>query len=76
MDYDWVEKAHRLNIHFKIPVFHGGVREKYGRNIPEPLETLCNSDDQLVPVETYSTVTDFARFRGWSTLQPSITAMW
>ena len=24
---------------------------------------------------TYSTVTDFARFRGWSTLQPRFTAM-
>ena len=56
MDYDWTEKVHRLNLHFKIPIFHGGVREKYGRNIPEPLETLGNSDDQLVPVEYYSTV--------------------
>jgi hypothetical protein len=24
---------------------------------------------------TYSTVTDFARFRGWSTLEPRLTAM-
>jgi len=24
----------------------------------------------------YSTVTDFAKFLGWSTLQPRITAMW
>lgn len=24
----------------------------------------------------YSTVTDFARLRGWSTLQPRITAIW
>lgn len=24
----------------------------------------------------YSTVTDFAKLRGWSTLQPRITAMW
>ncbi len=24
----------------------------------------------------YSTVTDLARFLGWSTLQPRITAMW
>lgn len=27
-------------------------------------------------VDDYSTVTDFARFLGWSTLQPLITAMW
>lgn len=25
---------------------------------------------------SYSTVTDLARFRGWSTLQPRMTAMW
>ena len=24
----------------------------------------------------YSTVTDFAKLRGWSTLQPRITAIW
>jgi hypothetical protein len=24
----------------------------------------------------YSTVTDLAKLRGWSTLQPRITAMW
>jgi hypothetical protein len=24
----------------------------------------------------YSTVTDFAKFLGWSTLQPRITAIW
>ena len=27
-------------------------------------------------IYNYSTVTDFARFLGWSTLQPLITAMW
>jgi hypothetical protein len=64
VDYDWKEKVHRLNIHFKIPVFHGVVREKYGRNIPDPSEPLGNSDDQLVPVGNYSTVTDFAKFLG------------
>jgi len=27
-------------------------------------------------LKNYSTVTDFAKFLGWSTLQPLITAMW
>jgi len=27
-------------------------------------------------IKSYSTVTDLARLRGWSTLQPRITAMW
>ena len=57
VDYDWTEKVHRLNIHFKIPVFHGGGGDKYSRNIGIPSETPINSDDQLVPVENYSTVT-------------------
>ena len=26
-------------------------------------------------ISVYSTVTDFAKFRGWSTLQPRITAI-
>ena len=29
----------------------------------------------LKAVDVYSTVTDFARFRGWSTLHPRFTAM-
>ena len=56
VDYDWKEKVHRLNISFKIPVFQGDGGEKYGRNISGPSETLGNQPDQLVPVETYSTV--------------------
>ena len=56
VDYDWEEKVHRLNIHFKIPVFSGDQNIKYGSNIPEPSEPLRNQPDQLVPVETYSTV--------------------
>ncbi len=64
VDYDWKEKVHRLNISFKIPVFTGDPGEKYSLNIPVPSKTLGNQPDQLVPVETYSTVTDFARLRG------------
>ena len=64
VDYAWKEKVHRLNISFKIPVFTGDPGEKYSLNIPVPSKTLGNQPDQLVPVETYSTVTDFARLRG------------
>jgi hypothetical protein len=31
---------------------------------------------QTAYCKLYSTVTDFAKLRGWSTLQPRITAMW
>ena len=48
---------------------------KYDLSRLKQQETLGNSDDQLVPVGNYSTVTDLARLRGWSTLQWRMTAM-
>jgi hypothetical protein len=33
------------------------------------------SATRAFPTSTYSTVTDFARFRGWSTFSPRFTAM-
>ena len=81
VDYDWEEKVHRLYIHFKIPVVtqdevktgNSGNGDKY--LISRPQEITDNQNGQLNPVENYSTVTDFARFLGWSTLQLRITAM-
>jgi hypothetical protein len=32
--------------------------------------------NQIEPFRDYSTVTDFARLRGWSTLQLRMTAIW
>ena len=63
--YDNKEKVHRLNVCFKIPVFQ----------LVNDVRTHVNSADQNSPVENYSTVTDLARLRGWSTLQPRMTAM-
>jgi hypothetical protein len=31
---------------------------------------------QTYSTATYSTVTDFAKLRGWSTLQPRMVAIW
>ena len=56
VDYDWKEKVHRLNIHFKIPVLTVDREVKYGTNIPDPSEPLRNQPDQPVPVGNYSTV--------------------
>ncbi len=38
--------------------------------------TLLNGLDSTEGYALYSTVTDLARLRGWSTLQPRITAIW
>ena len=81
VDYDWEEKVHRLYIHFKIPVVtqDGGKTGKSGNGdkylIFPPLKLIDNQNGQINSVENYSTVTDLARFLGWSTLQLRITAM-
>jgi len=68
VDYDWVEKVHRLKIHFKLPVFQqingvdNGNRDNY--LISKPQETPGKSSDQNTPPTYYSTVTDLARLRG------------
>lgn len=80
VDYDHQEKVHLLYIQFRIPVFYGVNGKENGKSdkylISRPLKTLVNPNDQPSSVENYSTVTDFARFRGWSTLQFRMTAMW
>jgi hypothetical protein len=68
VDYDHQEKIHRLYIHFRIPVFQL-VNEKQNGNVDKylisrPLKTVDNQNGQPSSVENYSTVTDFARFRG------------
>jgi len=57
VDYDWVEKVHRLNISFKIPVFTVDGGDKYSPNIRVPSGTLGNQENQLMSRTTYSTVT-------------------
>ena len=80
VDYDHQEKVHLLYIQFRIPVFYGANGKENGKSdkylISRPLKTLVNPNDQPSSVENYSTVTDFARLRGWSTLQLRITAIW
>jgi hypothetical protein len=80
--YDNIEKVHRLTINFKIPVYIQGMdgAEKSAVNVSikppkKGRKSLDGRGDQTSSVENYSTVTLFARFLGWSTLQPRITAM-
>ena len=77
VDYDKVERVHGLTINFRIPViFRDEVHPKGGSQvvIKSPISGR-KPQNQLTPVRDYSTVTDLARLRGWSTLHPRITAM-
>ena len=68
-----------LYIQFRISVFYGVNGKENGKTdkylISKRQETPVNQPDQITTLPYYSTVTDFARFLGWSTLQFRITAM-
>jgi hypothetical protein len=67
VDYDNIEKVHRLTINFKIPVIIGDEElPKGGSNqvIIKPPKSGRKGKNQNKPVRDYSTVTDFARFLG------------
>ena len=79
VEYDLVEKIHILTINFKIPVFiqeGNEVSLKQSSVVITPPKSGRNPKNQIEPVGNYSTVTDLAKLRGWSTLQPLITAIW
>jgi len=65
VDYDLVEKVHRLKMNFKLPVVTTNtyLHLPYIRS-QKTSETLDTLNDQTLTVENYSTVTDLARFRG------------
>jgi hypothetical protein len=48
---------------------------RYTCQIEVSIKTVHNRDEPASQAN-YSTVTDFAKFRGWSTSQPRRTAMW
>ena len=77
VDYDKVERVHRLIINFRIPViFRDEVHPKGGSQVViKPPKSGRKPKNQLTTVGNYSTVTDLARFLGWSTLQPLNTAI-
>ena len=61
VSFDGINKTHQLDVNFRIPMVF--VEQSLGSK-PKTLR------------QTYSTVTDFAKFLGWSTLQPLMIAMW
>jgi hypothetical protein len=77
VNYDPIEKVHNLTLNFKIPVLFrdGNEGREPTRVTITPPKSGRKKKNQNEPVRDYSTVTDFAKFRGWSTSQPRITAM-
>ena len=78
LSYKDIKKIHELHLFLKIPLISEGINHPFTKNVPrknllKPSKTLT---DQPNTRSFYSTVTDFAKLRGWSTLQPRMTAMW
>jgi hypothetical protein len=53
----------------------GGIASGGGSAPLKPKDGLNGPPVGLIGPSAYSTVTDFAKFRGWSTSQPRLTAM-
>jgi hypothetical protein len=63
--YDHSEKVHRLTINFKLPVILNNSDNISSTSVlVNPPKVGRKSIDQNIPVDDYSTVTDFARFLG------------
>jgi len=85
--YDSKEKLHHLSINFKLPILtdiidisnkNAGILDLKSstKKRTKMAESFTRKGDQNAPNGDYSTVTDFARFLGWSTLHPRIIAIW
>lgn len=74
--YDDKEKVHLLPINFKLHVImENNEKLNPASVVVKPPKAGRKSHDQNSAVGDYSTVTDLARLRGWSTLQPRNTAI-
>jgi hypothetical protein len=78
LSYDNKNKVHELNLFLKIPLVFDTNKTQDLKNVPikNTSVSLTGQQDQPDTLSNYSTVTLFAKFLGWSTLQPLITAMW
>jgi len=75
--YNHDNKCHNLKVKLNVPLIMG-----YERDAEASRRTLCVGERSSQPQRRkpnighdYSTVTDLARFLGWSTLHPRITAI-
>ena len=64
-------------LHLKIPLIFEDIKRTISKNVPRKnlLKLPKTLTDQPNYRSDYSTVTDLAKFRGWSTLQLLITAI-
>ena len=77
VEYDHNEMVHILTINFKIPICitHSNEALNTSKKGIKPLLSAFKAENQNEPFGNYSTVTDFAKLRGWSTFLPRRTAM-
>ena len=79
VSYNHSDQTHELNTRLKVPLDNYVTNS--GRIISTPaviksFETPLKSRKSTQISADYSTVTDFAKFRGWSTSQPLNKAIW
>jgi DNA invertase Pin-like site-specific DNA recombinase len=77
LKHDPTTLLHTLDLHLRIPLILTPTKKGNTFRVPfkNLMKPLLNQVDQLCTVEDYSTVTLFAKFLGWSTLQPLIKAI-
>jgi hypothetical protein len=78
LKHDQTSLLHTLEVNLKIPLVMSQIKKGDLFGAPSNLSSkaLISQGNQLSTRSLYSTVTDFAKFLGWSTLQPRMTAMW
>ncbi len=73
MNYEGVRLQEMAANYRMVANSKGGWKEYFDR---KPWSGKVCFKDPLATLQSYSTVTDFARLRGWSTSHPRRTAIW
>jgi hypothetical protein len=78
LNHDSKNQLHHLDVHLKIPLILTDYQNGGEKHVPQKsgYNSLINMGNLTLSRSFYSTVTLFAKLRGWSTLQPLITATW
>jgi hypothetical protein len=77
LSHDSKTLIHQLDLHLRIPLVVTGNKKGESKDSPiiSNFNSLKVSKDLIHARPLYSTVTDLAKFLGWSTLQPLKTAI-
>ena len=77
LSHDKKNKVHEITLFLKIPLVFDTNKTQDLKNVPikNTSVSFTGQSDQTNTLNDYSTVTDFAKFLGWSTLHSRITAI-